>query len=288
MKSLTPLANKTVIVTAGHRGGGATVSRRFAAAGANIAIIAPRTTENNSRVNEVSNQIISVGGKAITVEVDISNVDEIESAISKIATQFGGIDILINNFSIFNFHSVLETTPEEFSTVISNTFTTFFFSKACIPYLKNSNNPHVINISPPIDMKSAKEACGHHLLFSISKYGMSFCTIGMAEEFKHLGIAFNSLWQERPVSTATLKENFVDDVLRGSYKPEIYAEAAYLISLKPAKNFTGNFCIDEKILLEHGVDVRQFAVDPSATPVKDIFLPGADYNILRPMLKKKS
>lgn len=147
--------------------------------------------------------------------------------------------------------------------------------------LKQSENPHVINIAPPLDMTSAAEACQQHLLFSMSKYGMSFCTLGMAREFAQQGIAFNSLWQQRPVATQTLTINFSDQVLRGSNRPEVYAEAAYLISLKPAKEFSGNFCIDEAILREAGIDPSQYAVDPTATPVKDIFLPGVNYDILK-------
>lgn len=140
-------------------------------------------------------------------------------------------------------------------------------------------------ISPPLDMLSAKAACEHHLLFSISKYGMSFCTLGMAEEFKQSGIAFNALWQKRPVATQTLSRNFDNEVVGGSNRAEIYAEAAYLISLKPAKQFTGNYCIDEDIIQEVGLDPKQYAVDPQAPPIQDIFLPNANYKILKSVIK---
>jgi citronellol/citronellal dehydrogenase len=133
-------------------------------------------------------------------------------------------------------------------------------------------------------MEVAKEACLNHLLFSISKYGMSFSTLGMAEEFKPLGIAVNSLWQERPIATKTLIDNFDNDVVQGSNRPEIYAEAAYLISCKSAKEFTGNFCIDEDILREANIDPSEYAVNPKAIPVKDIFLSGVDYSVLRKLL----
>lgn len=275
------MSNKTIIVTAGNRGGGAAVSLRFAKAGANIAIVAPKGLRADSQVNEVAEEIVGRGGKAIAVEVDLTSAIEIDGAVSKIVSCFKGIDVLINNFSTFNFKNVLETTAEEFNSVIGNAFTTFFFSKACIPHLKKASNPHVITIAPPLDMESAKAACQHHLLFSISKYGMSLCTLGMAEEFRPFGIAFNSLWQERPVSTKTLRDNFDNEVFRGSNRPEIYAEASFLIAQKPAKDFTGNFCIDETILLEYGIDSKQYAIDPTARPVKDIFLPGADYSILK-------
>ena len=282
------LKGKTAIITAGNRGGGASLALRFASAGANVAIIAPKETTTNLRLNEISDQIKASGGKAKTWEVDLTSFYEIESAATEIFSFFGSIDIVVNNFSTFNFKPALETSSEEFNKVIGNVFTTFFLSQVCIPYLKDSPNPHVINIAPPLDMVSAQAACEHHLLFSISKYGMSFCTMGLAKECKNLGIAFNSLWQERPVSTATLSDNFSNDVVRGSNRPEIYAEAAYLISLKPAKEFSGNYCIDEALLIESGIDVSKYAVDPAARPVKDIFLPGADYSILKTILRPKS
>lgn len=273
------LEGKTVIVTAGNQGGGAIVALRFAASGANVVIIANKEVNANSSVNFTADRIIAAGGKAITLEVDLANADEIQTAVAKIISSFGGIDILINNFSIFNFKRTLETTAEEFNKVMGNVFATFFFSQACIPYLKKAKNPHVINIAPPLDMLAAQEACEHHLLFSIAKYGMSFCTLGMAAEFRNVGIAFNSLWQERPIATQTLKINFANEVISGSNKAEIYAEAAYLISLKSSKEFTGNYFIDEHVLREAGIDVAQYAVDSSATPVKDVFLRGVNYDI---------
>lgn len=275
------LKNKTVIVTSGHQGGGAVVAQRYAAGGANVVVIAHKEIANTQNIHETSDKIMASGGIAITLEVDLTDANDIKVAVEKIMDHYGSIDILINNFSAFNFNVSLETTPEEFNKVMGNIFATFFFSQACIPYLQKSKNPHVINIAPPLDMESAKEACEYHLLFTMSKYGMSFCTMGMAAEFKKWGIAFNSLWQERPIATQTLTRNFDDDVTKGSNKPEIYAEAAYLISLKSSKEFTGNYCIDEHILREAGIDITQYAVDPMATPVKDIFLPGVNYTILR-------
>lgn len=278
------LEGKTVIVTAGNQGGGAIVALRFAASGANVVIIANKEVNANSLVNSTADRIIAGGGKAITLEVDLASAGEIQNAVAKIISSFGGIDILINNFSIFNFKTTLETTAEEFNKVMGNVFTTFFFSQACIPYLKKAKNPHVINIAPPLDMVAAQEACAHHLLFSIAKYGMSFCTMGMAAEFKKFDIAFNSLWQERPIATKTLQMNFDNELIRGSNKAEIYAEAAYLISLKSSKEFTGNYFVDENILYEAGMDVTQYAIDPAATPVKDIFLQGVNYDIFKKII----
>lgn len=271
------LRNKTVIITAGNQGGGAVHAMRFAVAGANIVIIADKTKAWNTKV---SDKIISSGGNAITLAVDFSNIDDLKFALSIIVDSFPSIDILINNFSIFHWKSAAATSPEEFQKVMTNTFATFFLSQLCVPYLQKAENPHVINIAPPLNIDVFKEACANHLLFSIAKYGMSFCTVGMAEEFKQYGIAFNSLWHERPTSTATVKVNFGDEIVRGSYRPELCSEAAYIICIKSAKNFTGNYCIDEEIIRDAGIDVRQFTVDPSARPTKDIFLVGADYAIL--------
>ncbi|MFC3908303.1 SDR family NAD(P)-dependent oxidoreductase [Legionella dresdenensis] len=241
--------------------------------GANVVMVAEKTDEipNHTLFSE----------KAMVVAIDFTDEKQINAAVKASIERFGSIDILINNYSTFNFKSTADTTPEMFHQVMTNVFATFFFSQACAPYLKRADNPHIINISPPLDMDAAKLACEHHLLFSISKYGMSFSTLGMAEEFRPLGIAVNSLWQERPIATKTLIDNFDNEVVRGSNRPEVYADAAYLISLKSAQEFTGNYCIDEDILRESNIDLAQYAVNAEASPVKDIFLPGVDYTLLK-------
>ncbi len=270
---MTALQNKTVVITAGNRGGGLALSQKYAENGANVVMFADKS-DSIAHHTELSHN-------SKLIAVDFADEKQIIDAVNIIIAEFGTLDVLINNFSIFNFKNAQNTTPEMFHNVMKNVFATFFFSKACVPYLKESTNPHIINISPPLNMEVAKKACEHHLLFSISKYGMSFSTLGMAEEFKPLGIAVNSLWQERPIATKTLLENFDNAVVQGSNRPEVYAEAAYLISLKPAREFTGNYCIDEEILREANVDPSLYAVNPNATPVKDIFLHGVDYNLLQ-------
>ena len=271
------LHGKTVVVTAGNRGGGAVIANRYKESGANVVVIADKQSDVILK-NE------SQPDNTLLIAIDLSDFAQIENAVKMTFKQFGSVDILVNNFSIFNFKNVMNTTPEEYHNVMRNIFVTMFFSKSCVPYLKNSLNPHIINIAPPINLDVAPEACKHHLLFSISKYGMGFCTLGMSEEFKPFGIAVNSLWQERPIATKTLTDNFNNDVLKGSNRPELYAEAAYLISLKSAKEFTGNDCIDEDILRESGIDLTPFAVDPCAKPVKDIFLSGVDYSLFKKIL----
>lgn len=280
MESL-PLKDRTVIVTAGNQGGGAIVAKRFADAGAKVAVIANRDTKRLTPLNEVSDNITMNGGYAQTWEIDLASSKEIKNTIDQIASHFGGIDVLINNFSIFHFKPSLETTDEEFKDVFSNIHATFFLSQACIPSLCKSTNPHVINIAPPLDMDAAKAACQHHLLFSISKYAMSLCTLGMAEEFRKMKIAFNSLWLARPVVTQTLHRNFDDVVANGSNKAEIYAEAAYLIALQPAGDFTGNYVIDEAFLKTAGINVECYVANPQAKPIRDIFLPGVDYAMFK-------
>ncbi len=280
MKSLS-LQDKVVLVTAGNQGGGAIVAKRFANAGAKVAVIANHEAKRIAPINEVSDDITMDGGHAQTWEIDLDNSSEIKSTIDQIASHFGGIDVLVNNFSTFHFKPSLETTDIEFKTVLGNIHAAFFLSQACIPYLRKSTNPHVINIAPPLDMDAAKAACQHHLLFSISKYGMSLCTLGMAEEFREAKIAFNSLWQARPVVTQTLHRNFDDVVVNGSNRAEIYAEAAYLIALKPSGDFSGNYVIDEEFLKEAGMNVECYAVNPKAKPVRDIFLQGVDYEVFK-------
>lgn len=265
--------NKTVVITAGNRGGGLALSQKYVENGANVVMIADKSDLITPSFERSHNSKL--------IAVDFADEKQISDAVQAIIAEFGTLDILVNNFSIFNFKNTQETTAEMFHNVMKNVFATFFFSKACAPYLKGSSNPHIINISPPLNMEAAKKACKYHLLFSISKYSMSFSTLGMAEEFKPLGIAVNSLWQERPIATKTLMENFDNAVVQGSNRPEVYAEAAYLISLKPSRMFTGNYCIDEDILREANIDPSSYAINPNAIPVKDIFLPGADYNLLQ-------
>lgn len=270
------LKNKTVVITAGNGGGGLAISQKYVENGANVVMIADKSDAI------IPHGVLSHNSKLIAV--DYADEKQINDAVKTIIAELGTLDVLINNFSIFNFKNVQNTTPEMFHNVMKNIFATFFFSKVCVPYLKKSSNPHIINISPPLNMEVAQKACEHHLLFSISKYGMSFSTLGMAEEFKPLGIAVNSLWQARPIATKTFMENFDNAVVQGSNRPEVYAEAAYLISLKPARQFTGNYCIDEEILREANIDPSLYAINPNATPVKDIFLPGVDYKLLQEIL----
>lgn len=268
--------NKTVVITAGNRGGGLALSQKYAENGANVVMIAD--------TGDLITPPVELSHNSKLIAIDFADEKQINDAVKTIIAECGAIDILVNNFSIFNFKNTQDTTAEMFHNVMKNIFATLFFSKACALHLKESSNPHIINISPPLNMEAAREACERHLLFSISKYGMSFSTLGMAEEFKPMGIAVNSLWQERPIATKTLMENFDNAVIQGSNRPEVYAEAAYLISLKPARLFTGNYCIDEDILREAGIDPSSYAINPNAIPVKDIFLPGVNYNLLKKLL----
>jgi citronellol/citronellal dehydrogenase len=280
---MTNLKNKTIIITAGDRGMGAVMALQYAVNGANIAIIANKNVTLKEQVDiyAVEKQIIALGGRALTLNIDVNHVNEIEVAITDIIARFGGIDVLINNLSTLSFKTSEHVTPAEFDYVIAtNVRATFFISQACIPHLKRSANPHIINIAPPFHMEPAQAACKYHLLFSISKYGMSMCTLGMVEELKAYGIAVNSLWPETPIATQTLQNNFQSEIYKGSRWSEIMADAAYEIIQKPAKEFTGNFCVDEAVLRDSGVtDFTKYAVDPNTKPIKDIFLPGVDYKL---------
>lgn len=273
---------QTVIITAGNQGGGLALTQKFLSNGANVAIIGDiksHSKDNTSLLKENSENIY-------IVEADFSDYEDLKQAVLDISLHFKSIDVLINNYSIFNFKPTSALSVDDYHRLMNNVFSTLFLSKLCVPHLKSSHNPHIINISPPIiHMEAAKEACLHHLGFSISKYGMSFCTMGLAEELKSLGIAVNSLWQARPIATKTLRENFDNEVVKGSYCADIYAEAAYLISQKHSRDATGNYYIDEALIIESGLEPEQFAVDKTAKPVKDIFLPGVDYSVLKSVLE---
>ncbi len=275
--------NTTALITAGNQGGGLEITRNFLNKGVNVAIIADKHKTNDNAWCEGYPR-----DKIFIVDADFADNEELSKAVASIIDKFTTLDVLINNYSIFNFKNLTHITVKEYQDVMSNISSTFFLSKLCIPYLKHSHNPHIINISPPLfHQQPTQEACQHHLAFSISKYGMSYCTLGLAEELKPLGIAVNSLWQERPIATQTLINNFDNDVVRGSYRAEIYAEAAYLISQKPANNASGQFYIDEQVIQEAGLDPKDFAVDNQSPPVKDIFLPGVNYELLKSALEEK-
>lgn len=252
------LKGKTIVITGGSRGIGEAIGLRCLHEGANVVSLSKDNPTEKSNI--------------INFDVDVRNEQEVEAAIKKIVAQFGGIDILINNVSAFCFTNTVETPPEKFDLMFSvNVRATFMLSKICYPYLQKAANPHILNISPPLDMNS--RWFKNHLAFTMSKIGMSMCTLGMANEFKKAGIAVNSLWPQTTIATSTIKEYFKPDVYAGSRWPTIMADAAYEILKRDSRQCTANFFIDEIILRENGMtDFSKYAVDSNATLIQDLFV----------------
>lgn len=269
------LKGKTVFITGGSRGIGLEIARRCAVDGANVAIAA-KTAKPHPKlpgtIYTAAEEIEAAGGKALPLQVDIREEQEIAAAMKKTAQEFGGIDVLINNASAINLTPTTETPMRRFDLMFGvNVRGTFAASQAAFPYLTESGNPHILTLSPPLNMdpKWFKQ----HVAYTMSKYGMSMCVLGMAEEFRDAGIAVNGLWPKTVIATAALA------MLGGLVKPEncrkpdIMADAAHAVLLKPSREATGNFFIDEDVLREAGVnEFDQYAVEPGKPLAPDLFL----------------
>ncbi|MBS0649383.1 MAG: SDR family oxidoreductase [Verrucomicrobia bacterium] len=264
------MKGKTVLITGGSQGIGKAIALRCAAAGANIVIATKDTSEN---MQQASEEIHAAGGQALVIEVDVADESGIQRTVAEAVARFAGIDVLVNNTSRTCFTSTLETEAQQFDAVMfTSARAAFFFSKACFPYLILSPNPHIINISPPLNLDP--QVFKEHLAFSLAKYAMSLCTLGMSSEFKEAGIAVNSLWPETTIATQTLKNHFSPQVYAGSRWPSIMGDAAYELIYKPSRKFTGFFCTDEALLKEAGVkDFSKYAVDPEAPLMQALFVP---------------
>lgn len=270
------LKNKTVFITGGSRGIGKAIALRLAREGANI-VIAAKTVEPHPKlegtIHTAAAEIIQSGAKALAVQLDIRDEEAIQKAVSDAVSHFGGIDILINNASAIGLTPTELTEAKRFDLMHSiNIRGTFLVSKACIPYLKRSDNPHILTLSPPLDMQP--KWFGAHLAYTISKYGMSMITLGLAEELKEFKIAANSLWPKTTIATAAVQNLLGGDYLtQRSRKPGIVADAAFAIVTKPSTECTGNFFIDEDVLQREGVtDFAAYAVNPGGELQKDLFV----------------
>jgi citronellol/citronellal dehydrogenase len=265
--------HKTIVITGASRGIGHAIGLKMASLGANIAILA-KTIEVNPKLpgtiysaaedmKKASEAILDIGsrGKVIALMTDIRFEDQVLDSIQKVVETFGGIDMLVNNASAITLSSTLGTDMKRYDLMHSiNTRGTFLCSKACIPHLLKSENPHVLNLSPPLtlDPKWFKD----HTAYTISKFGMSMCTLGMAEEFRHK-IAFNALWPKTSIATAVVSNLLGgEDLIKRSRKPAIVADAAAVIFAKD-KTYSGNFLIDEQVLRESGMkDFSPYRISP--------------------------
>ncbi len=267
---------KTVFITGASRGIGKAIALRLAADGAQV-VIAAKSTEENPKLGgtifSAAKEVVEAGGEALPVQCDIRFEDQVEAAVAKTIEVFGGIDILINNASAISLTTTEKTEPKRFDLMHDiNVRGTFFVSKACIPYLRKGNNPHILNLSPPINMKP--KWFGAHLAYTLSKYNMSMIAMGLAEELRNDKIAANTLWPKTTIATAAVQNLLGGDALiKMSRKPEIIADAAYYILSRPSSTCTGNFFIDEDVLAEEGIsDLEKYSVVPGANLYTDLFL----------------
>ncbi|RJF94896.1 NAD(P)-dependent oxidoreductase [Oleomonas cavernae] len=272
---MSNLKGKTLFITGASRGIGLAIAKRAARDGANIAIAA-KTVDPHPKlegtIHTAAAEIRAAGGEALPLTVDVREEDQVRAAIAKTVETFGGIDVLVNNASAIQLTGTLSTDMRRYDLMHQiNTRGTFLCSKLAVPHLKKAVNPHVLNLSPPLNMET--RWFSPHVAYTMAKFGMSMCVLGMAEEFADDGIAFNALWPRTAIATAAVSMLGGDAMVRASRKPEIMADAAYLILTKPSRGFTGNFCIDDEVLTAAGViDLDQYAVDPSAQLAPDFFI----------------
>lgn len=277
---MASLKGKTLFITGGSRGIGLAIALRAARDGANIAIAAKTTTPQpklEGTIYTAAEAIKAAGGKALPVVCDIRDEAQVIAAIDQTVAEFGGIDICVNNASAISLTDSQRTEMKRFDLMMGiNTRGTFMVSKYCIPHLKKSENPHIMMLSPPLDMKA--KWFEHSTAYTMAKFGMSMCVLGLAGELKRAGIAVNALWPRTPIATAAVGNLLGGEmVIRASRTPEILADAAHIIFTKPSKEFTGNFCIDDKILYDSGVrDFESYRVDASVPLMSDFFVPDDD------------
>lgn len=272
---MSTLAGKTLFISGASRGIGLAIALRAARDGANI-VVAAKTTQPHPKLPGTiftsAEEIEAAGGKALPLEVDIRDEQQVAAAVKQAAEHFGGIDIVVNNASAINLTPVADTPMRRYDLMQGvNTRGTFCVTQACLPWLVKSDNPHVLVLSPPINLDPKWFA--RHTAYTISKYGMSMCVLGMAAEFAHAGIAVNALWPKTVIATAALAMlgGLVDpDNCR---KPEIMADAAHAVLTMPSRQRSGHFLIDEEVLVEAGVsDFDQYAVKVGAPLAPDLFL----------------
>ncbi len=268
---------KTVLVTGGSRGIGKAIAMKLAGEGANVAIVG-KTAEPNPKlegtIHTAAAEIDAAGpGKVLALQGDIRFEESIQQVVAATVAEFGGIDILVNNASAINLSPTADMQPKRWDLIQGiNVRGTFFMSQACIPFLKKAPNPHILNLSPPLNMDPRWFA--PHLAYTMSKYGMSMIVLGLAEELRSDRIAVNALWPKTTIATAAVKNLLGGDFLmQRSRTAEIVADAAYIILKKPSFEATGNFFIDEDVLRQEGIsDFGKYAVNPDQKLMNDLFL----------------
>jgi len=271
------LQGKTLFVTGASRGIGLAIALRAARDGANVTVAA-KTAEPHKHlpgtIYTAAEEIEAAGGQALPLVVDVRDEASVQAAVDATVDRFGGIDICVNNASAIQLTGTLGTEMKRYDLMHQiNARGTYLTSKACIPHLKRSANPHVLMLSPPLDMSPRWFA--PHVAYTMAKFGMSMCVLGMAEEFRGDGIAFNALWPRTGIATAAIRFALAgDEGMRRCRTPEIMADAAYAVFNKPSRSFTGNFLIDDTFLYGEGErDFDKYRVDPNEPLMPDFFVP---------------
>jgi citronellol/citronellal dehydrogenase len=275
---MATLQGKTLFITGASRGIGLAIALRAARDGANIAIAAKTadpTPKLEGTIYTAAEAIEKAGGKALPILCDIRFEEQVQAAVDQTVAKFGGLDICVNNASAISLTPTAQTDMKRYDLMHSiNGRGTFLVSKTCIPHLAKSANPHILMLSPPLDMKAKWFA--PHVAYTMAKYNMSLCVLGMAAELKSKGIAVNALWPRTSIATAAVKNLLGGERLMGmSRTPEILADAAHLIFTQPAKSFTGQFAIDDTLLHTLGgiTDFEAYRVDKSQPLASDFFVP---------------
>lgn len=267
--------NKTVFITGGTRGIGLAIGKRLAQEGANVVIAAKTITPQlklEGTIYTAAAEIDACGGQGLGVQCDIRDEAQVEDAVRQAVERFGGIDILINNASAISLTPTLQTPMKRYDLMHDvNGRGTFLTSQKCLPYLLKSENPHILNLSPPLNFEP--RWFGPHVAYSMAKYNMSLCVLGMAEEFKGR-VGVNALWPRTTIATAAV-QNLLggDEMTKHSRKPEILADAAYYILSRSAKDCSGNFFVDDEVLASEGItDLDPYAMTPGIELMPDFFV----------------
>ncbi len=271
------LHGKTLFITGASRGIGLAIALRAARDGANIVIAAKSDAPHKylaGTIHTAAAGIEAAGGKALPLKVDIRDQAAVDDAVAQAVDRFGGIDICINNASAISMTGTLETDMRRYDLMHSiNTRGTYLVSRACLPHLLNAENPHVLNLSPPLDMSPVW--FGPHVAYTMAKFGMSMCVLGMATEFRDKGVAFNALWPRTAIATAAMEFAITGpEGLKSCRNVDILADAAHIILTRSARECTGNFFIDDVLLYDAGVrDFDQYRMDPTQHLLPDFFVP---------------
>ncbi len=271
---MATLQGKTLFITGGTRGIGHAIGVRAARDGANV-VIAAKTVEPHPKlpgtIHTAAADMDAAGGKGLGIQCDIRDEDQIAAAVAQTVETFGGIDICVNNASAISLTGTMQTPMKRYDLMHQiNARGTFATTQACIPHLRQAENPHVLTLASPLNLDP--KWFRNHTAYTMAKYGMSMCVLGMSAEFEDEGIAINALWPATLIATAAIAMIPGVDLGNGR-KPEIMADAAHAVLTRPAKGCTGNFFIDEEVLAEEGVtDLSGYAVDPSKPLLPDIFL----------------